>query len=154
MIEDSDYFCYTIQWKRVTFDCVKLHYKIEYIRRKMEAKCNPWDIPNQIYRLEHEGYKYIWNVDKLIIDSEKLPLIEISIIDIKYDFEKLDIEYALKNDNSTPIIVIKYRDNSYELLDGNHRIYKAIKEGKQTIMAYCLLEKEADKYIVNKSKVK
>lgn len=120
----------------------------------MKAKCDLWELPRQIYTMEHEGYKYTWNIDKLINDSLNFHLIEISIKEIKYDFEELNIEYAMKNDNNAPIIVIRYRDGKYELLDGNHRVYRYIQEGKQTIMAYCLQEQEADKYIMDKSEAK
>ena len=117
----------------------------------MEARCNLYNLPNQIYTLIHDDHKYIWNIDKLIKDSKDLHLIEIRIKDIKYDIEVNNIEYAINSNNNTPIIVIRYQDDSYELLDGNHRVNKYIQDGKQTIMAYCLLEKDADKYIMYKS---
>lgn len=40
-------------------------------------------------------------------------------------------------------------DGTYEVLDGNHRLFRAVQERKLYIMAHILSETEMEKYIMN-----
>lgn len=44
-----------------------------------------------------------------------------------------------------PIIVEELDDGDYRTLDGFHRAYLAIKEGRQTIQAYLITDKDIDR---------
>lgn len=55
----------------------------------------------------------------------------------------------MKTDISSPIIIVRFDDETYEILDGNHRLFKAVHEGQPQIMAHILNELELKKYIMN-----
>lgn len=62
--------------------------------------------PNQICTFEHKGKKLHCNVDRMIEEYKK----------------------------KKPAM-LKVDDNTYEILDGNHRLYRAFSEGKEKIEA-------------------
>lgn len=74
------------------------------------------------------------------LDKQKVPIKDISISElkpviIKQDYRGNAKERVDKADLSYPIIVI-VKDRKYKsILDGNHRIFKAIENGSKTIKA-------------------
>ena len=55
----------------------------------------------------------------------------------------------MTTDISKPIIIVRFDDGIYEVLDGNHRLLRAAQEGKLYIKAHILNETEMEKYIMN-----
>lgn len=94
-----------------------------------------------------DGKKYIWNVTKLIEESKNLDVIDVSLEDIKeldesywfnYTQRKPTIRNTVKHlkkvisaDLSFPIIL----DPTGGLMDGGHRVAKALLEEHKTIKA-------------------
>ena len=81
-----------------------------------------------------------WQVSKLITLSKDLPVMEIPLdhLNVYYVYKKLTlrelvghIRAVLDADLSYPIIL----DEDGEIMDGRHRIMKAILEGAKTIKA-------------------
>ena len=104
--------------------------------------------PDQICTFEHDGRKIHCNVDLLIEDYKEK---QADLVDIDKIFEQtntVNTEYAMKTDFSVPIIVVCFNDGTYEILDGNHRLFRAAHEGKSQILAHILNELELEKYIM------
>lgn len=104
--------------------------------------------PDQLCTFEHNGRKMHCNVD-LLIEHCKVKQAQLVNVDEIIEFQDtVDTEYAMKTDISIPIIVVQFDDGTYEILDGNHRLYRAAHEGKSQIMAHILNELELDKFIM------
>lgn len=105
--------------------------------------------PNQIVAFERNGRKVLCNVDWLIQDykEQQAELVNVNEI-FKWD-NTINPEYAMKTDINIPIIIVRFDDGTYEILDGNHRVFRAAYEGKSQIMAHILSEIELKHYVVN-----
>lgn len=104
--------------------------------------------PNQICTFEHKGKKLHCNVDRMIEEYKKEKPGVLEVDEIYRYISKIDAEYAVSTTNNNPIIVVKFDDNTYEILDGNHRLYRAFSEGKEKIEAYVLDENDLKRYII------
>lgn len=104
--------------------------------------------PDQLCTFERNGRKIHCNVDLLIEDCKEKQAKLVNIGEIIEFQNAVNKEYAMKTDVSIPIVVVQFDDGIYEILDGNHRLYRAAHEGKAQIMAYVLNELELDKYIM------
>ena len=104
--------------------------------------------PNQLYAFEHNGRTKHCNVDLLIEDYKNKQADLICVNEIFKAQNKVDLEYAMKTDISNPIIIVRFDDGTLEVLDGNHRLYKAAHEGQSYIMAHILNELDLNKYII------
>lgn len=104
--------------------------------------------PKQICIFEHEGKKIHCNVDMMIEEYKKKKQMRLKVDEIYKYISKVDAEYAVNTTNNNPIIVVKFVDNTYEILDGNHRLYRAFSEEKEEIEAYVLNENDLKRYII------
>ena len=105
--------------------------------------------PNQLCTFEHDGKKIHCNVDLLIEDYKEKQAERINVSEIYKPESKVDSEYAMKTDISCPVIIVRFDDGTYEVLDGNDRLYRAVHEGHGQIMAHILNESELKKYIMS-----
>lgn len=105
--------------------------------------------PNQLCIFEHDGKKMHCNVDLLVEDYMEKQAKRIDVNEIFKAESKVNSEYAMKTDISRPIIIVQFDDGFYEVLDGNHRLYRAAHEGQSQIMAHILDESELKKYIMD-----
>lgn len=104
--------------------------------------------PAQMCSVERDGVIKNYNVDLLILNCrEKQPQM-INVCEIYKQDSIIDYEYAIANTNQSPIIIVKFEDGTYEVLDGSHRLYKAFYEGQKRIMAYVLEESELERYLL------
>ena len=94
--------------------------------------------PNQMCTFQHNGRKIHCNVDLLIADySEK-------------QADMINVNEIYKPDSTVNSnIVVRFDDGTYEILDGNHRLFRAAHEGQAQIMAHILSESELNKYIMD-----
>jgi hypothetical protein len=83
---------------------------------------------------------HIWSVSRLIALSQHLPIMEVKLdhMSVWYKYETMPLrdmvmhmKAVLNADLSCPIIL----DEDGEILDGRHRVMKALLEGKETILA-------------------
>jgi hypothetical protein len=56
------------------------------------------------------------------------------------DFKELDEVFIPKADLSRPVIMLRMQPESFRLMDGNHRIAKARRQGVKELPAYYLTE--------------
>jgi len=90
-------------------------------------------------QMSHIGY-HRWSVARLFTLAKDLPVMEIPInhLNVWYKYEKLTLREMVMHfkavqdaDLSYPIIL----DEDGEIMDGRHRVMKAILEGQETIKA-------------------
>jgi len=79
----------------------------------------------------------IKHLDKTEVESKRIKVSDISdiLIDADYNNRKERIESA---NLKYPIIIVKVNGRYKSILDGNHRLYKAIKNKRKTISARIL----------------
>ena len=89
--------------------------------------------------------KHSWSVARLIQLSKKLPVMDIPLLhlNVYFLYEKLTLREmvthfnaVISSDLSFPIIM----DEDGEILDGRHRIMKALIDGKESIKAVRFLK--------------
>lgn len=61
----------------------------------------------------------------------------------------MEQKYQIGTDITQPLIVINLTENVEKLIDGNHRLQKALKLGVKKITAYILSFEEHRNYIVD-----
>ena len=105
--------------------------------------------PDQLCILEHNGKKLHCNVDLLIADYKEKQAEKACVNNIYKPNDGVNSRYAMTTDISKPIIIVRFDDGIYEVLDGNHRLFRAAQEGKLYIKAHILNETEMEKYIMN-----
>lgn len=100
-------------------------------------KIKPWHSPNeQMCTLGH----HMWNVARLMQLAKDLPVMDIPLmhLNVYYTYEKLTLRELVMHmkavedaDLSFPIIL----DEDGDLMDGRHRVMKAMLTGEETIKA-------------------
>lgn len=101
---------------------------------------------NQICIFVHNERKFCCDVDSLIADYKGKSAQLVSVNKVFNKNSVVDAEYAMKTVNKNPIIIVRFDDGTYEVLDGNHRLFKAVHERQAQIMAHILNEVELYKY--------
>ena len=104
----------------------------------------------QKYQIGNEYGSIMWDIEKLLRDIKKFRI-------KTFDVENLALnnpfhgnrEYAMTTDITQPLIIVNLTDNIDKLIDGNHRLQKALKLGIATIDAYYLSFEEHRDYIID-----
>lgn len=104
----------------------------------------------QKYQLGNEYGNIMWNIGDMLLDIS-------SFQKKKFSVDKLsennpfhgNEDYALQTDLSLPCVVVNLSNKFDKLIDGNHRLFKAKKEGLKEIECYYLQEEEHIKFIEN-----
>lgn len=104
--------------------------------------------PDQMGYFTRNGKTVHYDVDSLITDYNGKQANLVNVNEIYKPDGKVDSEYAMKTDNNNPIIIVRFDDGIYEVLDGNHRLFRAVREGKSQILAHTLDEGELNKYFL------
>lgn len=86
--------------------------------------------PDQLYAFVHNGRRIHCDVDLLIADYKGKQTKLVNVNEIFKPDSKVDSEYAMKTDINNPIIIVRFDDGTYEVLDGEHRLFKAVCEDK------------------------
>ena len=95
----------------------------------------------------HNGILY--SVDSAIEQTKKQKAKDINIEDLSWILDHTNIDPARVDivDINIPIIITEY-NNTYYVLDGVHRLSKAIDENKKTIKAFTLTTDQLKKCII------
>lgn len=104
----------------------------------------------QKYQIGNEYGSIVWDIERILEDKSNFRLKE-------YDVEYLTMnnpfhgneEHIMNTDIKQPLIVVVLTETTDKLIDGNHRLQKALKLGVKTIAAYSLSVEEHCKYIVD-----
>ena len=104
----------------------------------------------QKYQIGNEYGSIIWDIEKILKDKDKFKTRE---YDVKYlarnnPFHGSE-EYVMNADITQPLIVVSLTENIDKLIDGNHRLQKALKLSVEKIAAYFLTFEEHRNYIID-----
>jgi hypothetical protein len=105
------------------------------------------------------GTQWHWNASagmRLTEQSPRTPLEfwpsehGIDLAHLRERYTDLDEEYARTVDLSKPILFVPFHDGTSVLIDGWHRLYRAISEGVNWLPCYELTPEEAEEILVMK----
>jgi len=97
------------------------------------------------------GDRYRWNITEALRLIERSPREPdwfapqeqgVTIPHIRERAPELDAAYAMTTDVAKPLLFIPF-EGRHLLVDGWHRLYRAVAEGVTDLMAYTLTEEEA-----------
>jgi hypothetical protein len=112
-----------------------------------------WEsLGDEKFEFTHEGHTFVWNISKawrLIEGSPRDPDYfrpadqGVTVEHLEERYPSLNWEYAKTTDLSRPLLFVPYRGQA-QMVDGWHRIARAVLEGVEELPAYLLTEAEAD----------
>ena len=104
----------------------------------------------QKYKIGNEYGSIMWDVEKIINDKKHFEIREYNVKELALSNPFFgDYKYAVQTDITQPLILVQLTENIDKLIDGNHRLQKALKAGIETIAAYRLSFAEHHNYIVD-----
>lgn len=116
-----------------------------------------WEtLQNETFSYQHEGHTYLWNVTRAKAIVEERPREPdlfrpqeqgVSVAHIAQRYPSLDWEYARTTDMSLPLLFVPFA-GAAQLIDGWHRLGRAVLEGVTELPAYLLTEEEARQCLV------
>ena len=101
-------------------------------------------------QIGNEYGSIMWDIEKLLNDIHKFKKRTFNVKNLALDnpFHGNE-EYATTTDTTKPLIIVNLSKDLDKLIDGNHRLQKAMKLGIEKIEAYYLLFEEHSQYIVD-----
>ena len=104
----------------------------------------------QKYQIGNEWGFVMWDIEKILKDIGKFEkrVFDVEHLAINNPFHGNE-EYVMTTDISKPLIIVNITENIDKLIDGNHRLQKALKLGVRVIDAYYLSFEEHRDYIVD-----
>lgn len=104
----------------------------------------------QKYGMGNQYGSLLWDIEKILRDIGSFPRQKRSVCELVKDnpFHG-DAAYAMSTDPSKPLILIQLCEGKEKLIDGNHRLYKAQKEGLESIICCYLTVPEQQKYLID-----
>jgi hypothetical protein len=112
-----------------------------------------WEsLGDEKFEYQHEGHTYVWNVSKAWRLIEKTPREPayfrpaeqgVTVAHIWERYPSLDWTYAKTTDLSRPLLFVPFA-GAAQMVDGWHRIARAVLEGVEELPAYLLTEEEAN----------
>lgn len=108
----------------------------------------------QKYQIGNEFGSVIWDIEKLLKDKGKFRMREYDVkcLALNNPFHGNE-EYVMNTDITQSLIIVNLTENVDKLIDGNHRLQKALKLGVEKINAYFLSFEEHRDYIVDYDEV-
>ena len=104
----------------------------------------------QKYKIGNDYGSVLWDVQAILENRSVYPIVEYPTQELarRYPFHG-DPEYAMKTDPSLPGIMVRLSDDHEMLIDGNHRLFKAVRTGQEVFRCRYLQEAEHKPYIVD-----
>ena len=97
---------------------------------------------------------FIFNITKMTEyiqnNAERISCEEVMVKDFISSFSKVDVSHLPSVDVSKPVILAEIAPGSYNVIDGNHRMEKARRDGVETIRAYRIGPEEYLKFLTTK----
>lgn len=109
-------------------------------------------IGEETFSFQHEGHTLVWNVTKawkIVGERPRDPDFfrpaeqGVTVAHLMERYPSLDWEYAKTTDLTRPLLFVAYRGKA-QMIDGWHRLARAVLEGVSEMAAYLLTEAEAD----------
>ncbi len=104
---------------------------------------------SQIYTSEISFHNKIlkihWSIDRIrsIIQEHEISPIQVNVKDYIQYVDGTNIAQKYKGEyQTTPIVVLRIEDDSYIVVDGNHRLNNSFTRGEESILAYILDPRE------------
>lgn len=98
---------------------------------------------------------YEWDITKMLEYAQKnnKEVFEVKVDQLKGQnaLIRIEEEYAMKTDLEKPIILVELYDKSYFLVDGHHRLHKAIAKSVEYINAYMFSFEEQIRFLTSRS---
>jgi hypothetical protein len=97
---------------------------------------------------------YIFNITKMLEHIKNNPsefdLVRINVADFPKQFSSINEMHVDSVDVSRPVLLAEISPGRYNLIDGNHRVEKARKIGKNHLLAYKLSVKQQIRFLTEK----
>jgi hypothetical protein len=128
--------------------------KITFQSRLNEKVNEGWDDENWL--LHNNGIDYKGKIKDIVDVAKNYPLvdIELSRIGESPNYDDNEIKRASKADYTKfPIVAVeleKEGKDSVGVLDGNHRVFQARKDGETKLKGYLIPLKDIEEYIIKK----
>lgn len=118
------------------------------------------DLSDQVFTFtDGTGTQWHWNASKgyRLIEQAPREVMEfcpaesqIDLAHLRERYLNLDEEYAKTVDLSRPILFVPFHDGTSVLIDGWHRLWRAVSEGIECVPCYELTPKEAEQVLIMK----
>jgi len=104
----------------------------------------------QKYQIGNEYGNIMWDVSKILHDKDHFKIVMCDVNDLSQNntFNGNGC-HIMSTDISQPVIVVQLSNDKYKLIDGNHRLQKALRLGIKEVPAYILSFEEHAKYIID-----
>lgn len=104
----------------------------------------------QKYQIGNEYGAIVWDIEKILESKDEFEMREydVNVLAANNPFHG-DEDYAMSTDISKPLIVAELSADIDKLIDGSHRLQKALALGTEKIAAYHLSFDEHRRFIVD-----
>lgn len=105
---------------------------------------------DQRYQFGTSQGSFFWNITAMLPELDQYPVREFDAATLAATnpFHG-DEDYAMTTDLAIPLVVVELKPGFDKLIDGNHRLFKALALHRPTVRAYYLTESQHKKYIEN-----
>ena len=117
-------------------------------------------VDDQIFTFtDASGIQWHWNASagmRIALSDGRTPLAfwpedhGLTIQQVQSQYPELDLDYARTADLSRPILFVPFHDGTSVLIDGWHRLARAVQEGVPYLLCYELTAAERDQILVMK----
>ena len=104
----------------------------------------------QKYRIGTNSGYIMWDINMILENISMFPVIMCDVAELfrQNPFHGNE-DYALTTDISKPLIIVALSEHKDQLIDGNHRLFKASKLQIRELPAIYLTKEEHIRFIVN-----
>ena len=97
---------------------------------------------------------FVFNVSRILEYLETKPteveLVEIAVCDLDHGFLSLNESHVDSVDLSRPVVLAEISPGQYNLIDGQHRVAKAMRQGVNTLCAHRLTVLQHIRFLTSK----
>lgn len=97
---------------------------------------------------------FVYNITKMLAhiarSSAEFKTVQIDVEELDNGFSDVDESYVQSVDVSVPVVLAEIAPGRYNLIDGHHRVAKALRQGMETIRAYKLTVLQHVQFLTSK----
>lgn len=112
-----------------------------------------WEsLRDETFTFQHDGHTFVWNVTRAWTTIQEKPRNPdyfrpadqgVTIAHLRQRYPDLDWDYAQTVDLTRPLLFVPYAGRA-QMIDGWHRLARAVLDGVPQLPAYLLTQEEAD----------